>query len=70
MLFLAYITADFVWLCLAQDALPSLHYIVLAHHVITFLLLLFPLLNPQFAHFTCLDGGSSCPTMLLCIVSL
>ena len=50
------LSADLIWLCLDKKAVPSMHQVVLLHHVVTILLLLFPYTHPQYAVFTCLDG--------------
>ena len=55
-MFVMYIVADACWLYFEPEAIPSLHAVIYFHHVVTFLLLLFPLKHPQFSSFTCLDG--------------
>jgi hypothetical protein len=52
--FILYIIVDIVWLARVPDAVPSLPKVVLVHHVITLLLLTFPLRFPAFGVFTCL----------------
>ena len=52
-LFTAYILADLVWLVAQPDAVPSLPNVIIAHHVVTFVLLCFPLAYPALAVFTC-----------------
>jgi hypothetical protein len=47
------------------DAVPSLPSVILWHHIITFLLLLFPLFRPEFANFTCWDGLTEINTFFL-----
>jgi hypothetical protein len=47
------------------DTLPSMPWIILAHHIITFLLLLFPLRHPEYANFTCWDGLTEINTFFL-----
>lgn len=51
-----YIVADFVWVVVQPEAVPSLPSIILVHHATTFVLLLFPLRHPQLGTFTCWDG--------------
>lgn len=55
-MFVMYIVADALWIWVEPDALPSLPQVVMAHHLVTIVLLLFPLRHPEFAHFTCWDG--------------
>ncbi|KAK9829139.1 hypothetical protein WJX72_004102 [[Myrmecia] bisecta] len=63
--FLMYIVADFVWVWVEPDAVPSKANVILVHHFITFLLLLFPLRYPSFALYTCLDGVTEINTFFL-----
>lgn len=52
-LFTAYVLADLVWLVVQPEAVPSLPNVIIAHHVVTFALLCFPLAYPTLAIFTC-----------------
>lgn len=54
--FMAYIVADFVWVCLQPDAVPSLPSVILLHHAVTFVLLCAPLRHPHLHWYTCVDG--------------
>lgn len=56
-LFTLYIVADFAWLVAQPEAVPSLPKVILAHHVVTFVLLCFPLAYPALAVFTCWVSG-------------
>jgi hypothetical protein len=64
-LFIVYVLADFVWILVQPATLPSLHSLILGHHVVTILLLTFPLRHPDFAHFTCWDGLTELNTFFL-----
>ncbi len=64
-MFIVYIAADFVWIYMEPDTLPSLHTVILAHHIVTLLLLTFPFRHPEFAHFTCWDGATEINTFFL-----
>ena len=65
-MFVMYIVADFCWLYFEPEAIPSLHGVILLHHVVTFVLLLFPLIHTEFSSFTCLDGEiMDLPTLLI-----
>ena len=55
-MFVMYIVADACWLYFEPEAIPSLHGVIYFHHIVTLLLLLFPLKHPEFSSFTCLDG--------------
>ena len=55
-MFVMYIVADALWIIVEPDALPSLPQVVIAHHIVTIALLVFPLRHPEFAYFTCWDG--------------
>lgn len=55
-MFVMYIVADFCWLYFEPEAIPSLHNAIYFHHVVTLVLLMFPLFHPEFSSFTCLDG--------------
>lgn len=55
-MFVMYIVADFCWLYFEPEAIPSLHNVIYFHHIVTLLLLLFPLAHKEFSSFTCLDG--------------
>lgn len=63
--FLMYIVADAVWIMRQPECLPSLPTIVLAHHAITLVLLLFPVRFPEYATFTCWDGLVELNTFML-----
>ncbi|KAI3425329.1 hypothetical protein D9Q98_009093 [Chlorella vulgaris] len=54
--FLAYVLGDFVWVALQPEAVPSLPTVILAHHVVTFVLLCVPLRHPHLHWYTCVDG--------------
>ena len=64
-LFILYVLADFLWILVQPATLPSLHTVILGHHVVTVLLLTFPLRHPGFAHFTCWDGLTELNTFFL-----
>ena len=57
--------ADLVWLCIDPRAVPSMQPVVVAHHIVTILLLWFPYSHPEFALFTCLDGKPY--VLLICL---
>lgn len=63
--FLVYIIADFLWIYIQPETLPSLQWLILGHHFVTFLLLTFPYRHPKFAHFTCWDGITEINTFFL-----
>ena len=63
--FILYVLADFLWILVQPDTLPSLHNVILGHHVVTILLLTFPLRHPSLAHFTCWDGLTELNTFFL-----
>ncbi len=64
-MFVMYIVADALWICVEPDALPSLPQVVIAHHFVTIIILLFPLRHPEFAYFTCWDGVVEINTFFL-----
>ena len=53
---LSYIVADLVWIWLDPGCLPSMPGTIMVHHVVTVLLLLFPVRHEGFHHLTCLDA--------------
>lgn len=69
-MFVMYIVADFCWLYFEPEALPSLHNVIYFHHIVTFLLLLFPLTHREFSSFTCLDGTMLSPSQLYGVASI
>ncbi len=52
-----YMVADLCWLYFEPEIVPSRHGLLYFHHLVTLLLLLFPLVHKEFSSFTCLDGG-------------
>lgn len=52
-MFTWYIVADFTWILVEPDAVPSMPNVILLHHVVTFVLLCFPLRYPHLALYTC-----------------
>ncbi len=60
-----YIVADFTWILVEPSAVPSLPNIILLHHVVTFILLCFPLRYPALGTFTCWDGICEINTFFL-----
>lgn len=60
-----YIVIDLVWIVLVPDAVPSLSGVIMAHHCVTLLLLVFPLRYPEFGSFACLDGMVELNTFFL-----
>lgn len=64
-MFIVYIAADLLWIWMEPETLPSLHWVIMSHHVITLLLLTFPYRHPDFAHFTCWDGITEINTFFL-----
>ena len=65
--FIVYVVVDLVWLLLRPTAVPSLTKIILAHHVVTLLLLTFPLRHRQFGTFTCWDGLTELNTWFMIV---
>lgn len=51
--FTGYVLLDLVWLMIQPEAVPSLPNVILAHHVVTCILLSFPLMYPQLGVYTC-----------------
>eukprot|EP00884_Botryococcus_braunii_P020500 jgi/Botrbrau1/7133/Bobra.0143s0013.1 len=64
-MFIVYVVGDYFWVLYEPDAVPSLPSVILWHHIITFMLLLFPLFRPDFANFTCWDGLTEINTFFL-----
>lgn len=64
-LFTWYILADFAWILVEPSAVPSLPNVILLHHVVTFILLCFPLKYNHLALFTCWDGICEINTFFL-----
>lgn len=60
-----YIVADLVWIAIEPTCLPSLPKVIMAHHVVTLVLLSFPLRYPEFGLYTCLDGLAEVNTYFL-----
>lgn len=60
-----YILADLIWIWLQPTCLPSLPNVIMAHHVVTLVLLSFPLRFPEFGVYTCLDGLAEVNTYFL-----
>eukprot|EP00891_Asterochloris_glomerata_P003595 jgi/Astpho2/3595/gw1.00058.76.1_t len=60
-----YIVADFIWIAWQPQCLPSLPSVILCHHAITLVLLVFPLRHPDFAYWTCVDALVELNTALL-----
>lgn len=61
----AYIVADLLWIAVEPTCLPSLPKVIMAHHVVTLVLLSFPLRYPEFGLYTCLDGLAEVNTYFL-----
>ena len=53
---LSYIVADLVWVWVEPGCLPSMPGTIMTHHLVTIILLLFPLRFPGFHHYTCWDA--------------
>lgn len=64
-LFTWYIVADFAWILIEPDAVPSMPNVILLHHFVTFVLLCFPLQYPHLARYTCWDGICEINTFFL-----
>lgn len=64
-LFTWYIVADFTWVLIEPNAVPSLPNVILLHHFVTFVLLCFPLRYPHLARYTCWDGICEINTFFL-----
>ena len=64
-LFMGYVIFDFAWLYLYPTSVPSLSNVILAHHVVTLLLLTFPFRHRDYGHFTCWDGLTELNTWFL-----
>lgn len=60
-----YIVADLIWIAIEPTCLPSLPKVIMAHHVVTLVLLSFPLRYPEFGLYTCLDGLAEVNTYFL-----
>jgi len=63
--FLLYVLIDFVWLIVQPDAVPSLPNVILLHHVVTVVLLYFPLRYNELGIYTCIDGLCEINTFFL-----
>lgn len=63
--FAVYVLVDFVWLVIQPDAVPSLPNVILVHHVVTLVLLYFPLKYNELAIYTCWDGLCEINTFFL-----
>lgn len=61
----AYIVGDLIWIAVEPTCLPSLPKVIMAHHVVTLVLLSFPLRYPEFGLYTCLDGLAEVNTYFL-----
>jgi hypothetical protein len=61
----SYIFGDFVWVAVQPEAVPSLPSVILFHHAVAFVLLLFPLRHPQLGTYTCWDGLVEINTLFL-----
>lgn len=66
-LFVAYITFDFIWLYLRPTSVPSLSKVVMGHHLVTLALLSFPFRHRDFGHFTCWDGLTELNTWFMVV---
>jgi hypothetical protein len=55
-IFTGYIVLDLLWILIVPESLPRHPQIITVHHLVTLALLSHPLLVPQDARFTCLDG--------------
>lgn len=53
---LSYIAADLLWVWMEPGCLPSMPGTIMVHHVVTIVLLLFPLRFPGFHQYTCWDA--------------
>ena len=63
--FAVYVLVDFVWLIVQPEAVPSLPNVILGHHVVTMILLYFPLKYNELAIYTCWDGLCEINTFFL-----
>ena len=63
--FLLYVLIDFVWLVVQPEAVPSLPNVILLHHVVTVVLLYFPLRYNELGIYTCIDGLCEINTFFL-----
>lgn len=63
--FALYVLVDFVWLIIQPGAVPSLSPVILIHHVVTMILLYFPLKYNELAIYTCWDGLCEINTFFL-----
>lgn len=63
--FLLYVLIDFIWLVIQPEAVPSLPNVILAHHVVTVVLLYFPLRYNELGIYTCIDGLCEINTFFL-----
>ena len=55
-IFLVYISLDFLWLCLLPASIPKFLNLILLHHLTTFVLLMCPYRYSSFANYTCWDA--------------
>lgn len=51
--FTLYVVIDFVWVIVQPEAVPALAKFILLHHVVTIVLLGFPLMYPELGVYTC-----------------
>ncbi|KAI8105552.1 hypothetical protein M9434_000137 [Picochlorum sp. BPE23] len=63
--FVVYVIIDVVWLLVQPDAVPSLPNVILLHHAVTIVLLLFPIWYNDLAIYTCWDGLCEINTFFL-----
>lgn len=67
-IFSVYVAVDLLWVAAIPEAVPSLPSIILVHHVVTLVLLLFPLRYPQFGRYTCwVSAGDAEQRWALCM---
>ena len=63
--FALYVLVDMVWLIVQPEAVPSLPNVILIHHVVTMILLYFPIRYNELAIYTCWDGLCEINTFFL-----
>lgn len=61
----AYVALDTIWIMVQPDAVPSAVTMIRAHHGVTLLLCIFPLVRKETAVFACLDGLTEINTFFL-----
>ena len=66
-IFTYYIVLDSIWIVLSPSAVPNFPWIILLHHLLTFLILLHPLRYPEHSIETCRDGIVEVNTFFLIV---